>query len=115
MTHTHNTEEERDLREEIERVAQFAYERLAFADYPHCETVYADTAKVHEVTNKIRALKDTILSHFKQRMEAIEEEIGEVNYKKAVQVEFEDRSFAYAEGVIQERSRIRQIINKYKQ
>lgn len=49
-------QEKRKQNEEIERVAQFAYERLAFFDYPHCETVYANTDGVHEVIKRIRAL-----------------------------------------------------------
>lgn len=56
------TTERTALIEEIERVAQFAYERLAFADYPHCETVYADTKAVHEVTKRIRDLKSHLES-----------------------------------------------------
>jgi hypothetical protein len=46
----------RERDEEIERVAQFAFERLCFADYPTCETVYANTDKFHEVISRIRSL-----------------------------------------------------------
>lgn len=38
----------------LDRALSEVFERLAYADYPKCETVYADNTNVHKLIGNIR-------------------------------------------------------------